>query len=153
MASALLKKRNKVQVVILFMGTTIYELLLLRTNKERGSFWQNVTGGVEKKDHDIMAAAAREVKEEVGLEAKELIDLKQQTTFQDRWKTNVTEHLFLAIFSQKQKVGITIDPNEHQEFKLIPINMVAKKNYQFLSNYDGFTESMNYLKRQGVSIK
>ena len=61
------------------------EVLLLLLIPSRGSYWQNVTGGVDNKE-DIGKAAARELKEETALEAKngELIDLNFQFDFEGR---------------------------------------------------------------------
>jgi 8-oxo-dGTP pyrophosphatase MutT (NUDIX family) len=41
--------------------------LLLKVIEKRGSGWHPVTGGVEKKDADLLAAAIRETTEETGL--------------------------------------------------------------------------------------
>ena len=58
-------KRQKVQIVIFReKEKTGYDVLLLKTNKRRGSFWQNVTGGVETSDHTLLKAAEREIEEE-----------------------------------------------------------------------------------------
>ena len=50
---------EKVQVVIFQKIGKSFDVLLLQTNKERGNFWQNITGGVEKSDQGLAQAPKR----------------------------------------------------------------------------------------------
>ncbi|MBF0363624.1 MAG: NUDIX domain-containing protein [Oligoflexia bacterium] len=56
-------KTFKVQIIVASKN----KVLLLRTNKTRGGFWQNITGSVEKVDENLNQAAFREFSEETGL--------------------------------------------------------------------------------------
>ena len=104
MANPTLIKRDKVQVVVFFSDDENFHLLLLQTNERRGSFWQNVTGGVEKEDRDFFAAAKREVQEELGVIPNKIFDLDKSFSFIDQWNTQVTEHAFLTVLPIEQKV-------------------------------------------------
>ena len=42
------------------------EFLILKRKKERGGFWQPITGGLED-DETLMEALRREIKEETGI--------------------------------------------------------------------------------------
>jgi 8-oxo-dGTP pyrophosphatase MutT (NUDIX family) len=150
METSLPIKRDKVQVVVIFCLKNTYELLLLQTNEKRGSFWQNVTGGVEEYDADIISAAKRELKEELNLNASEVINLDLQFSFHDQWNTQVTESSFLAIISDSLKKKISLDPNEHQNYKIINATKVTKSDYKYSSNYEAFEKSMDNLKGKGL---
>jgi 8-oxo-dGTP pyrophosphatase MutT (NUDIX family) len=52
-----------------------WRLLLLRRRPSHGGFWQGVSGRVEAFDASLEAAARREMREETGLVAAEILDL------------------------------------------------------------------------------
>lgn len=150
MANPTLIKRDKVQVVVFFSDDENFHLLLLQTNERRGSFWQNVTGGVEKDDKDFFAAAKREVKEELGVCPDKIFDLGKSFSFIDQWNTHVTEHCFFTILTVEQKSKISLDPGEHQDFKIIPVNEVQENNYKFRNNYEVFLKGRAYVGRENI---
>lgn len=103
----------------------IFYLLLLRT-KEKGSFWQPVSGGVEKTDMNLIEALYRELREEIVLLRKDVIRLysnihkfkvlKHYLT--DKPITPITEHVFGV------QVNSGFEPNieqniclEHYDYK------------------------------------
>lgn len=61
-------RKKKVQVWIYGWdeATEDWRVLILKTNRARGSFWQPVTGGVDPGER-ILEAAKRETREETGL--------------------------------------------------------------------------------------
>lgn len=144
-ASSQRVKRQKVQVVIFLTNPHDVELLLLKTTQKRGSYWQNVTGGVEPEDSSLEESASREVLEETGLKDIKVYSLNFETNFIDRWDTEVTEHLFLAIAQDDEK-NISIDPSEHQDWGTLKIDEVSDKNFGFPSNYNAFTLAIKKFK-------
>src|SRR3989338_9383634 len=78
--------KKKVQVVICLDAKDKNEVLLFKTNKKRGSFWQNITGGVDKGE-SFEDGAIREVFEESSIKVKEsdLINLKMDFVFESQW--------------------------------------------------------------------
>ncbi len=133
-------KKRKVQIVILGQkpgSNKVSKLLLLQTNKKRGSFWQNVTGSVERYER-YHKAALREVWEETGITDEEIfafIDLKLEHKFSSRKGHPVTEKSY-AIVVNEQK--IKIDPKEHQHYKWHLIKSIRSSNYKFPTNFESF---------------
>jgi 8-oxo-dGTP pyrophosphatase MutT (NUDIX family) len=71
-------------VVDVLLGVPItsgWRLLMLRRTPQQGGFWQGVSGRVESFDAHLEAAARREIREETGYEASEVIDLGRWVTF------------------------------------------------------------------------
>ena len=130
--------KNKVQVVI---TTPNQEILLLQMNERRGSYWQNVTGGVEENE-EFHYAAVREVQEETGLAGdniKKLNPLFLEFSFVDQYQNKVLEKCFhLEVVNQWE---IKLDPNEHDHFKWMPIHQVTAKDVHYESNYNAIIEA------------
>ncbi len=142
-------KRQKVQIVIFReKEKTGYDVLLLKTNKRRGSFWQNVTGGVETSDLNLLKAAEREVKEETSLSNLHVNNLNHQYSFIDQWNTDVTESLFFVKVSYKDSLDIKISTKEHEEFKWLDIKSVQVNDYRFETNFDAFECALNFLNKE-----
>ena len=142
-------KRQKVQIVIFReKEKTGYDVLLLKTNKRRGSFWQNVTGGVETSDLSLLKAAEREVKEETSLSNLHVNNLNHQYSFIDQWNTDVTEFLFFVKVSYKASLDIKISTKEHEEFKWLDIKSVQVNDYRFETNFDAFECALNFLSKE-----
>lgn len=132
------KNKKKVQVVVL----TKTEVLLLRTNKLRGNFWQNVTGSVDKNE-PILFAAIREFCEETGLETsdiKVIHDLNLNFKFLSRFKKPVTEYCFAFQLTKKKK--IKIDPSEHDKFIWKKISKIKESDFGFKTNHQAFKKAL-----------
>ena len=133
-------KKRKVQVVILAQksgSSKVTKVLLLKTNKRRGGFWQNVTGSVEPYER-FYKAALREVWEETGLCDDDIfafIDLKLEHRFLSRKGSPVTEKSFAIVVDEQ---AIKIDAKEHQSYKWVPIQSIRSSNYQFPTNFESF---------------
>jgi len=140
-----IKKREKVQIVVFFEIQSELKLLLLQTNQKRGSFWQNVTGGVDGNE-SIEEAAQREVLEEIGLFPHKLIKLDLTFNFIDQWNTEVSESTFYCLFSEKDVSKIHLDQNEHQDFRISSIKEVNHESFKYKSNFETFKKSLSIIK-------
>ncbi len=100
-----------------------WEYLMLKRVKNRGGFWQGVTGAPENEEN-LSKAAKRELFEETGYNPLNLIetDISYIIPMEDRWKEiypegtkEIPEYLFIA------KIDVSsppkIDPIEHNDWK------------------------------------
>lgn len=89
--------------------------LLLKTNKDRGSFWQPVTGGVEQGE-TFYDAAWRELREETGINkadcVTDLLDTGYEFQFQSRWGGEALERVFVVAIQMEKEPSL--DPKEHE---------------------------------------
>jgi len=120
------KIKQKVQIVV----TADDAVLLLRLNEERGGFWQNATGSVEKNEQ-FFEAAARELLEETGVDSA-LQDLPMEITFHDRWGFNVVEKIFHCRLLKKTKIKLS---EEHQDYKWVSFQALKSSNYEYETHY------------------
>ena len=140
---------EKVQVVILKKSSSNedYYALLLQTNKTRGHFWQNITGGVEDIDTNIFAAAQREISEEINVEQKieNIVYLdKYFEYFDTNRKTQFKEHLFLSIIPSDSVITIS---GEHVDYKWCPLESLTIQDFGFESSYQAISSTIEYLKK------
>lgn len=136
---------RKAQVVI---ATPDPYLLLLQTNQERGSYWQNCTGKIED-DEDFIAGATREAMEETGLAEDNIIDAQDidlQHDFTDRWHRQVVERAILILV--KEKWDIIIDPSEHQNFKWLAIDDLSFESVKYPGNFEALKKASLMLKEK-----
>ena len=100
-----------------------WEYLMLKRVKNRGGFWQGVTGAPEG-DETLIEAANRELFEETGFNYVKLIktDISYIIPMEDRWtdiypkdSKHIPEFLFIAIVYQPDPPKI--DPIEHDNWK------------------------------------
>ncbi|MBF0312481.1 MAG: NUDIX domain-containing protein [Oligoflexia bacterium] len=143
--------KEKVQVVVIAHTGSQLDILLMKTNEARGSFWQNITGSVEEGE-SLAKAAERELLEESGIKlSQSIIDLQFKFQFTDQNENFVTEHVFLVILNNKS-AQIALDPHEHSACQWIDCSKVSETNYKFLSSYQAFIHAINYLNtRQDLS--
>ena len=129
-------KKRKAQVVIFCRDDEGKKhFLLLKTNKKRGEYWQNVTGSVEKNE-TYKQGALREAKEETGLSQKDIIKVRSTELcfqFHDRWGRDVKEKTFLIEVIKQFKVKI--DPSEHCESMWIQQNQIKAQVFKHINNY------------------
>lgn len=136
------KLKKKVQVIVFRKAFSGIELLLLQTNERRGYFWQNITGSVDQGE-TYEKAALREFAEETGVESRpeKLIKLDLVFNFKDRWGKQAVEKCFVFILNGR--FDIIIDPDEHSDFRWIPLDQVQSEDYQYPSNYEAFQLAKN----------
>lgn len=100
-----------------------WEYLMLKRVKNRGGFWQGVTGAPEN-DETNSEGAKRELYEETGYNSANLIKtgISYTIPMEDRWKdiypegtSEIPEYLFIAKINES--CPPKIDPNEHDDWK------------------------------------
>jgi len=129
--------------VLVVVHTADLEVLLIERATRRG-FWQSVTGSLERGDEALEAAAAREVREETGIDAAHgtLARWKLAYTFEiyEQWRHRFapgvvynTEHvLSLAL---RRRVPVTLAPEEHAAFAWLTWREAAARCFSW-SNRD-----------------
>lgn len=96
-----------------------YEILVLYRNIKKGSFWQTITGGVHIGE-DFYSAAAREIKEEIGLSPKIIKYTGYHFNFLAGGIHELNEYVFTTCLSLALSKKIKIS-DEHEEFKWLSI--------------------------------
>ena len=134
----------KLPVSVLVVIHTVEGEVLLLERARRPGYWQSVTGSLDWPEEPLELAAAREVKEETGIEAagSRLSRWNVANTFEIylHWRhrfapgvTHNTEHVFgLALAGP---LPVTIAPDEHTAFAWLPWREAAEKCFSW-SNRD-----------------
>jgi dATP pyrophosphohydrolase len=131
------------QSVLVVIHTSDLEVLLLERARRPG-YWQSVTGSLDWSGEPLEAAAAREVREETGIDAAagRLTRWNLANTFEIylQWRhrfapgvTHNTEHVFgleLAV-----PLPVVISPDEHVAYGWLPWREAAAKCFSW-SNRD-----------------
>ena len=133
-------KAKKAQVVVFNKKNNNTYVLLLQTNKDRGEFWQNITGGVDE-DESFQEGAKRELLEETGID-QEVHNTELSFQFHDRWGKDVTEKVFWTL-SDHSVVQISND--EHQNFQWVNVKDITQDHYGYPNNFQAFKESLKCL--------
>jgi len=129
--------------VLVVVHTAEMDVLLLE-RAARPGFWQSVTGSLERPDEAHDAAAARELREETGIEAASgrLAPWSVAYTFEifPQWRhrfapgvTHNTERLFS--FELPRRVPVALAPREHTAFAWLPWREAARRCFSW-SNRD-----------------
>lgn len=111
--------------------------LLLKTNPQRGDFWQPVTGSVEENE-GFFEAACREPMEETKLPfAAPPLDTGLEFEFVSRF--GPTRERIFTLYVEDMPEPI-LDPKEHNAFEwLSPKDVLGRLKYR--SNVDGLFQS------------
>jgi dATP pyrophosphohydrolase len=129
--------------VLVLVHTAAREVLLLE-RALRAGFWQSVTGSLDRLDEPLEAAAAREVMEETGIDARsgrlERWNVVYTFEIYRHWRhrfapgvVNNTEHVFgLQV---PERVSVRIAPDEHVAFMWLPWREAAARCFSW-SNRD-----------------
>lgn len=139
--------KRKVQIVILAENLkNDLEVLILKTNKERGSFWQNVTGSVESEE-SFHEAAYRELVEETGIDIRAaqsfVQDLDTEFFFDDRKDRKVQEKVYFY-YGPRWDIKIS---SEHIHYKWLKVNNVNANKYKYPSNYHALVKSLEKISK------
>jgi len=129
--------------VLVVVHTAAMEVLLME-RAARPGFWQSVTGSLERLDEPFEVAAARELREETGMELAQgrLVPWNVTNTYEiyATWRhrfapgvTHNTEHVFG--FMLPARVPVTLSPEEHTAFEWLPWREAAEKCFSW-SNRD-----------------
>jgi dATP pyrophosphohydrolase len=129
--------------VLVVVHTAELEVLLLE-RASRPGFWQSVTGSLDRPEEPLEAAAARELREETGIDAARgrLAPWNVVNTFEiyPQWRHRYapgvlynTEHVFG--FALRERSPVTLSPREHLAFAWLPWREAAGKCFSW-SNRD-----------------
>ena len=133
--------------VLVVVHTPALEVLLLE-RADRPGFWQSVTGSQEQEGELLRDTAARELKEETGLDAAryELSDWQKQNRYEiyrnwrSRYAPGVThnaEHVFGLQLPRPQEVVLA--PRDHVRYQWLPWQEAAEKVFSW-SNAEAIRE-------------
>ena len=129
--------------VLVIVHTVQHEVLLLERSLRRG-YWQSVTGSVNHMQEPLEQAAAREVREETGIEAAagRLTRWNVVYTFEiyQQWRHRFApgvlhnvEHVFALELEARAPVRVA--PKEHTAFTWLPWREAAAQCFSW-SNRD-----------------
>lgn len=129
-------RKRKAQVTIFYRDDRGKKhFLLLKTNKKRGEYWQNVTGSVDK-DETYQEGALREAMEETGLKSKMIKKIHATELcfqFHDRWGKDVKEKTFIVeVF---EPFEVKIDPSEHCDHMWLGEKEISVRIFKHINNY------------------
>tara|TARA_Y100000022_G_scaffold199964_1_gene213798 strand:- start:630 stop:1049 length:420 start_codon:yes stop_codon:yes gene_type:complete len=108
--------------VLVLIYTKNKDILILKKNNDK-DMWQSVTGSINDGE-SVDDAAKREVYEETGLNADNIINCNKQYIFEiyEMWRykyddnvTHNTEHVFLLELEERK--DIVIDKEEHVSYE------------------------------------
>ena len=124
-------KKIPISVLVLIF-TKNKDVLILKKNNDK-NMWQSVTGSVNSGEK-IEEAAKREVFEETGLNADNIVNCNKKYIFEiyEMWRykyednvTHNTEHVFTLELEKKE--DILIDKNEHISYEWLSRVKAAEK--------------------------
>jgi dihydroneopterin triphosphate diphosphatase len=129
--------------VLVIVHTPNLEVLLLE-RAQRPGYWQSVTGSIDWPDEPLEAAAAREVREETGIDAGagrlERWNVAYRFEIFAHWRhrfapgvTHNTEYVFGLALPSRAAVSLAAD--EHVAFAWLPWREAAERCFSW-SNRD-----------------
>lgn len=129
------------QSVLVIIHSKDMEVLLLE-RKDVPGFWQSVTGSKSSLDEDWSKTAQREVKEETGLNAIELVDwgLCFRYEIYPHWKNRYplgTMHNIERVFSLcvDRYVSLSLSATEHTRWDWLPLDAAANRCFSQSNRY------------------
>jgi 8-oxo-dGTP pyrophosphatase MutT (NUDIX family) len=107
-----------------------WKVLLLKMRKDRGGYWQPVTGSVEEGER-LAHAALREAVEETGLRfTSKPQSLAESFLFESRWDGLCEEHGFFLIAradSARELPKVQLDPKEHTDYEWEALSRAGRR--------------------------
>lgn len=102
------------------------EVLLLRRRRERGGFWQIVTGRIEAKE-SALEAARRELMEETGFELPvEDLGYRHAFALGEELPPRLVEETAFAAW-QKREQAVRLNPDEHDALEWLPVQSALEQ--------------------------
>jgi dihydroneopterin triphosphate diphosphatase len=140
-------ERYKIPVSVLVVVHTPDLQVLLLERADRPGFWQSVTGSQDGSE-TLRETAARELKEETGLDAAQypLTDWSKENRYEiyRRWRnryapgiTHNTEHVFGLLVPRA--LPVYLQPREHLRHEWLPWRVAAEKVFSW-SNAEAIRE-------------
>ena len=138
----------KIPVSVLVVVHTPDLQVLLMERAGHAGFWQSVTGAKDTEDEPLEITAAREVREETGIDVAQhpLSNWGKQNQFEifERWRyryapgvTHNTEHVFSLLVPAP--LTIQLAAAEHLQYQWLPWQAAAEKCFSW-SNVDAIRE-------------
>lgn len=135
---------HKIPVSVLVVVHTAERDVLLLERAMRAGFWQSVTGSLDRVDEPLEDAAAREVQEETGIDARtgrlERWNVTYTFEIYKHWRhrfapgvSRNTEHVFALELPARTRVRMA--PEEHVAFIWLPWHDAAARCFSW-SNRD-----------------
>lgn len=137
-------QKLKLPMSVLVVVHTAEREVLLIERAARPGYWQSVTGSLDRPDEPLGLAAAREVREETGIDVAQgkLDNWNAANTFEifAQWRhrfapgvTHNTEHVFGLRLAAR--LPVTLSEGEHIAFAWLPWHEAAAKCFSW-SNCD-----------------
>jgi len=133
---------HKLPVSVLVLVHTVQREVLLLERALRAGYWQSVTGSVDTMDEPLERAAAREVREETGIDGGRLERWNVIYTFEiyKQWRHRFAPgviHNVESVFALELPacVPVTLAPEEHTAFEWLPWREAAARCFSW-SNRD-----------------
>lgn len=131
--------RYKVPVSVLVVVYTPDLQVLLLERADHPGFWQSVTGSQDAGE-TLVETAVREVGEETGFDARQLLltdwQLENQFEIYAHWRhryapgvTHNTEHVFGLL--APRPLPVTLSPREHLRFEWLPWPQAADRAFSW----------------------
>lgn len=139
--------RLHIQAVIFRRRDKKLEFLVLHRTKERGGFWQNLTGGVEKGETPTLALK-REIEEETGIaksKIKRIVkDIYCFEWFSDRLNQKIKEYVFAVEIDPRAEIKLS---EEHDNYKWCEAEE-AKKLFRWESHSIAVDKTLRLIKSE-----
>lgn len=133
---------HKLPISVLVLVHTVQREVLLLERALRSGYWQSVTGSVDTTDEPLERAAAREVREETGIDGGRLERWNVTYTFEiyKQWRHRFAPgviHNVESVFALElpARAPVTLAREEHTAFEWLPWREAAAKCFSW-SNRD-----------------
>src|SRR5262249_49237040 len=102
------------------------EVLLLRRRRERGGFWQIVTGRIEPGE-SALEAARRELMEETGFELPvEELGYRHAFALGEEIPPRLVEETAFAAWQNREQL-VRLNPDEHDALEWLPVQSALEQ--------------------------
>jgi dATP pyrophosphohydrolase len=133
---------HKLPISVLVLVHTVQREVLLLERALRPGYWQSVTGSLDTMDEPLERAAAREVREETGIDGGRLERWNVTYTFEiyKQWRNRFAPgviHNKENVFALElpARAPVTLAQEEHTDFEWLPWREAAAKCFSW-SNRD-----------------